>query len=391
MNSLNMPNSKHYALKYSLIIWVLFIGFILFLLWANYFVIDQVARANGEVIATSRVQLIQAVDGGVLAELKVKEGDQVKTGQIIAKLDQSRIIAAVREIEARLMALKAKAVRLKAEVTNSDKLTFPKEISNYPGLAEIETALFKQRSKGFKEEQNILAKAVNLAKEEIQLINKLSKSGDINQSEVIRAKKSLNDAEKQFVMQKNQYFEDSRLELVKVEDEIAQNTQVLAQRQQQFEDSVFTANKSGIVKNIRVTTVGGVLRAGEELMQIIPIDDELIIETKVSPVDISQVKQGQSANIRFDPFDYTIYGSVEGIVSYVSADTLKEESSQGEETYYRVHIKSQGNPMTTSSGKSLLILPGMTAQIDIRSGQRTLLDYLLKPFKKTLSESFGER
>ncbi|MFC7208674.1 HlyD family efflux transporter periplasmic adaptor subunit [Comamonas endophytica] len=154
---------------------------------------------------------------------------------------------------------------------------------------------------------------------------------------------------------------------------------------------MFTAVVPGIVKNIRVTTVGGVLRAGEELMQIVPVDDELMVEAKVSPADISRVVPGLEATLRFDTFDYTIFGGVKGRVAYVSADSLKEETSRGVDTYYRVRIEPSSLPVTTTTGRTLEILPGMTAQVDIRTGERSLMDYLLKPLRKTMNESFGER
>jgi adhesin transport system membrane fusion protein len=142
---------------------------------------------------------------------------------------------------------------------------------------------------------------------------------------------------------------------------------------------------------VRVTTLGGVLRGGDELMQITPVDDELIIEAKLSPTDIGQEQKGLEATIRFDPFDYTIYGGVIGEVIYVSGDTLKEKTGQGEAIYYRVHITTKTSPVITTSGRVLEILPGMTAQVDIKSSDRTVLNYLLKPWRKTLSESFGKR
>ncbi len=385
------PLEGFYRHSQSILLYLLAGGFLLFLIWASVFRIDQVARTSGEVIASSRVQVIQSVDGGVLAELKVREGDRVARDQVIARLDQTRIGAAVKEIEARLSALKAKATRLRAEVTDAKSLDFPPEVLRFPELAEVEQALFRQRRQGFAEEVRTLKVAVKLAAEEIGLIEKLAKSGDVNRSEVIRAERALNEAEAKLVNRQNKYLEDVRIELAKVEDEMAQNEQILTQRRQQLEDSVFTALMPGIVKNIRVTTVGGVLRAGEELMQIVPVEDDLIIEAKVSPADIALVRTGQKATIRFDPFDYTIYGSIPGEVVYVSADTLKEETRQGEEIYYRVHLKIGANPVTTTAGRALDILPGMTAQVDIRSGDRTLMAYLLKPLRKTLTESLGER
>jgi adhesin transport system membrane fusion protein len=382
---------NYYKRNYSVVLWLLFLGLIAFTVWSSSYRIDQVARATGEVIASSRVQIIQSVDGGVLSTLRVKEGDIVAKGQVLATLDQTRIGAAVKEIEVRLSALKAKATRLRAEVTDSKKLVFPDDLLRFPDLVKVEQALFKQKRTGLYEELRTLNVAVELAREEAALIETLSNSGDVNRIEVIRSARALNDAEAKLNNRKNKYLEQVSIDLAKAEDEIAQNVQVLAQRQQQLADSVFTAILPGIVKNVRVTTIGGVLRAGEELMQIIPIGDELIIEAKVSPADIALVQKGLTATIRFDPFDYTIYGGVIGEVVYVSGDTLKEETGRGEEIYYRVHVISQTSPVTTTSGRTLDILPGMTAQVDIKTSDRTVMDYLLKPLKKTLSESFGER
>ena len=383
---------NYHRRHYTLVLWLLMLGLLAFIYWASHFRIDEVARASGEVIASSRVQVIQAVDGGVLSKLNVREGDRVVPGQILAQLDQVRVGAAVREIEARLFALKAKATRLRAEVTGAKKLVFPQEVRDkFLEQADVELALFRQRRTGLAEELRTLKVAVELAQEESELIESLMNSGDVNRSEIIRAKRATNEAEARLINRRNKFLEDARVELTRVEDEVAQNEQILTQRRQQLEDSVFTALVPGIVKNIRITTIGGVLRAGDELMQIIPVDDELIMEAKIRPADIARVRPGLVATIRFDPFDYTIYGNVKGEVVYVSADTLKENTPQGEEIYYRVHVSPQTSPVTTSTGRVLDILPGMTAQVDIRTGDRTLMDFLLKPLRKTISESFGER
>ncbi len=377
--------------KYSPVLWILFIGLICFVFWASYFRIDEVARASGEVIASSRVQVIQSVDGGVLAELNVREGDKVESGQVLARLDQGRIGAAVKEIEVRLSALKAKAIRFRAEVTNAKELVFPEEMLAFTEIISVEKALFQQRRTGFSEELRTLRTAALLAAEERELIKELVASGDVNRSEIIRANKALNDAEAKLINRENAFLEEARIELTRIEDEVAQNEQILLQRKQQMDASIFIAQVRGIVKNVRITTVGGVLGAGEELLQIIPLDDDLIVEAKIRPADIARVHSGLGATIRFDPFDYTIFGGVKGSVVYVSADTLKESTSQGEEIYYRVHIASDSNPVVSSTGKTLDILPGMTAQVDIRTGDRSLMDFLLKPLRKTLSESMGER
>lgn len=382
---------NYHKRKYSPVLLMLLLGLLVFIYWASVFRINQVARATGEVIASSRVQIIQAVDGGVLASLNVREGDRVERGQILAQLDQTRMGAAVKEVDARLSALKAKATRLRAEVTEAKELVFSADVLRFPELVKVEQALFKQRRLGLAEELRTLTVSVSLAREETDLIESLARSGDVNQSEVIRAARALNEADAKLINRRNQYLEEARIELTKTEDGIAQNIQILTQRQQELEDSVFIALLPGIVKNVRVTTVGGVLRAGEELMQIIPVGDDLIVEAKVRPADIADVQPGLEATIRFDPFDYTIFGAVIGEVVYVSADTLKNETAQGEEIYYRVHISMRTYPVLTTAGKELAILPGMTGQVDIRAGDRTVMEYLLKPLRKTTTEAFGER
>lgn len=376
---------------HSMVLRILVATFFVIVAWAYFYSIDEVARASGTVIVTSRVQVIQSVDGGVIESLSVREGDVVKEGQVLATLEQTRVKAAVGELEARLAALKAQAARLRAEVMEASAVNFHKDLEKFPEIIEVQRALFKQRKQGFEEEIRTLRVAVKLAAEDAALVRKLAASGDVSRSEVIRVERAMNDAEAQLANRKNKFYQDARTELAKVEDDLGQNTEVWRQRAQQLEDTVFRAAVSGIVKNVRVTTKGGVLRAGEELMQIVPGDDQLIIEAKVLPADIARIRPGLDANIRFDAFDYTIFGAVKGKVKYVSADTLKEESKAGEVSYYRVHVVSDSQPVVSATGKTLEILPGMTAQVDIRTGNRSVIDYLLKPLRKTLAESFGER
>jgi adhesin transport system membrane fusion protein len=377
---------------HSLLILLLLSGLVAAGFWANRFMIDEVARGPGEVIASSRTQVIQSVDGGVLRELPVREGDRVESGQVVARLDETRIGAAVKEIEARLAALQARAVRLRAEVTGRPKLTFsPFLTGNYRELTELEDALFTQRRDGLREELANMSEAIKLADEELKLIRKLENRGDSNRSEVIRAERALNDAQAKHIHRRNTFFEETSAELARVEDEIAQNEQVLTQRRQQLEDSTLITPLSGIVKNIVITTVGGVLRAGDTLMEIVPVDDELLIEARITPADIARIDVGLTATLRLDPFDYTIYGGVPAEVIYVSADTMKEKQSTGEEIYYRIHLRTTGSRVKTTIGRELELTPGMTAQVDVRTGERSLVDVLLKPVRKTLSQSFGER
>jgi adhesin transport system membrane fusion protein len=375
----------------SLILWTIVGGFILFLVLASWVQIDQVTRGTGTVISSSRVQIIQSVDGGVLETLPVKEGDHVSKGQLLATLNQTRVAAAVKELDSKLAGLRAQAIRLRAEITGSSMPNFARErVSTFPEQVRVQQSLFVQRRQSISEELRTLSEAGRLAREDARLVHALAKTGDVSQSEMIRVDRAVNEAEAQLNNRKNKYLQDAQSELAKAEDDIGQIQEQRTQRVQQLEDSVFRASVPGIIKNVRVTTLGGVLKGGEELMQIVPVDDELIVEVKIKPSDIAQLKSGLNAHIRFDPFDYTIYGAVNGTVAYVSADTLREDTKSGEQTYYRVHVKT---PMLVQSlsGRTLEILPGMTAQVDVRTGERSLLNYLLKPIRKTLTESLGER
>ena len=380
-----------YSAGYSVVLWILVAGLAAVIAWASVYRIDQVTRGVGTVIASSRVQVIQAVDGGVLKSLKVREGDAVKQGEVLAILDQTRFAAQVMELDSRLAALHGQAARLRAEVTGAAEINFPPSVKNFPELIAVQKALFTQKRQGLEEELRTLGVAVKLAREDAHLVAELAKTGDVSRSEVIKAERALNDVEAQLINRKNKYYQEARVELAKTEDDIGQNEQIRTPRAQQLSDTVLKAPVSGIVKNVRITTQGGVLRAGEELLQIVPLDDVLIVETRIRPSDIALLKPGLKASIRFDPFDYTVYGSVSGKVSYVSADTIKEEGKTGELTYYRVHVSTSAKPVKTTTGRTLDILPGMTAQVDIRTGDRTVLEYLLKPLRKTLAESFGER
>ena len=373
------------------VVYLILAAVLVFIAWASVFTLDEVARGSGEVITPSRIQVIQSVDGGVLEVLNVREGDTVAPGDELARLDPTRFAASVGEIDARLYALRAKAARLRAEVVGEEALVLPENVrAVVPEIAEVESALFKQRREGLIAELKVLREGVDLSRRELSLVSALRSQGDASGAELLRAERTLNEAESRLINRRNQYYEEARQELAKAEDDIAQTEQQLISRQEEQDNSIFRAQLPGVVKNIRVTTVGGVLRPGDELMQIVPAEDNLLLEARISPSDIGRVVRGLSANIRLDPFDYTIYGTVKGKVTYVSADTIKEESENGTEIFYRVHVKPDSLPVKTTTGEKLTLSPGMTAQVDVRTGERSLMNYLLKPIRKTLSSAFGE-
>jgi adhesin transport system membrane fusion protein len=383
---LKLPESRHSRVLYALVA-----ALVVAMLWAMLFKVDQVVRGTGTVIASSRVQLVQAVDGGVIDSILVREGDRVKSGQVVARLDQTRLLAQVRELDARLAALRAESARLRAEVSRANSIDYPADVQAFPELIAVQNALFRQNIETHTEAISALTVAVNLAREDADLVQALAVAGDVSRSEVIKARRALNEAQAKLNNLDNDYLQKARDALAQTEDEIAQNAQVRALRFRQLEDSVLRSSVNGIVKNLNMTNSGAVLRAGEELMQIVPVDEALIVEAKINPADIAKLDEGLPSGIRFDAFDYTVFGAVDGQVSYVSADTLKEETNNGERTFYRVHVETSGVPVTTRAGHAVDILPGMTAQVDIKTGERTLMAWLLKPIRKTLTQAFGER
>ena len=374
----------------SLVIPIIALGVILFLIWAYFFQLDQFVRATGKVFSSSRVQLIQAVDGGVLAEINVSEGERVKIGQLLARIDQSRFEASTNEIQARINALQAKIARLRGELTGSTPM-FPEELSDNPEILKIEFALFERRQKGLYDDTYANSEALKLAQAELAMVNQLLQTGDVDKTEVFTAERGVIEARAKLNSRKNEYYEKVGEELTQAEDELAQNKEIYLQRRALMESSLMKALVPGIVKNIEVTTIGAVLKAGEVLMEIIPTDDTLLVEAKVLPQDIADLELGLQAMLRLDPYDSSIYGALEGSVVFISGDTIVEEGARGQETYYKVHISFPSEPFLTTIGKEINIIPGMTAQVDIKTGKRSVITYILKPIVKTLNQSFGER
>jgi len=375
--------------SYSLIIPIIFLAFVAFIVWSLTYTVDQVVRGPGKLIAQSRVQVIQTVDGGVLAELLVKDGSPVREGQVLARLDKSRFEASTDEILARVNALKAKVARLTAEVSGAP-LRFPDDITNETSLINFERTLYERRRKSLADDTSANRQAMALAQREQLIVDNLRKTGDVDQVEVLRAERGLVEARAKLSSRQNQYFEQAGQELVKAQDDLAQNLAVLAQRQDLLASSELKAVVPGVVKNISVTTIGAVLKPGEELMQVVPTNDNLFVEVKISPKDIADVRIGMPATIRLDAYDSSVSGVLEGSVTYVSADSITEKTPRGDESFYIARLKI-ANGSRTTTGKKIDIISGMTSQVDIKIKDRSVFSFLLKPITKIFSESLGER
>lgn len=373
-----------------LLVWGIALAIVAFLLWARWAQLDQITRASGQVIATSRNQVIQAMEGGVLAELPVREGSVVKRGQLLARFDRTKAEASYLESAAKVAALQATVARLNAEIFGGQP-RFPRELANYPEFRANQMALFAKRQAGLREEVDALRKAEALISEELEMNLPLLQTGDVSRAEVIRLQRQLVDVRGQITNKRNKYLQDCQAELVKAEEDLAGVQQVATQRKEQLGFTELLSPMDGVVRSIRLTTLGGIARPGEEIMQIVPVDEDLIFEAKVKPADIAFIKPGLPATVKLDAYDYTIYGVLAGQVSYISADTLTETIQGVEQPYYRVQVKTSGRDLKGRNDERILIQPGMTATVEVKTGQRSVLDYLTKPITKTLSDSMGER
>jgi adhesin transport system membrane fusion protein len=361
------------------------------LAWAYVSEIDQVTRATGQVIASSRSQIIQASDGGVLVDLRVKEGVKVKQGDLLARLDSTKVKAAFLETEARCAGLQAQVARLRAEVLNQKPAFDPELKRRYADFVDNQSILYQRRREALDAEIRIYKESLDLVQRELEMNLPLLGAGDVSQTEILKLRRQASELQGQMTNRRNKYFQDTQAELAKVEEDLAGANQVLAQRKNQFAQTDLFAPVDGVVKNVRITTKGGVVRAGEEVMQIVPLDDDLLVEAKLKPADIAFVKPGLSAQVKIDAYDYTIYGALNGTVTYISADTLDENLRQGEMPYYRVQVRTTGKSLKNRPDELMEIQPGMTATVEIKTGVNTVLKYLTKPLVKTFSESLGER
>ncbi len=384
MTDLSQSQSARLTLR------VMALGLVVLVIWAAWGTVDQVTRAQAQVVAQARTQVIQSPDGGVLTELLVKEGDKVIAGQVLASLQKERAQAAVSETKAKVAALRITLARLHAEVYGRP-LNFANDLKAYPEYISNQTDLYTKRQQAFREDTEALSKILELSNEELKINLKLEANGDVSRTEVLRLEKSVADVRAQLASKKNKYLQDAQAEMTKAQEELSTQTELLRDRNQLLEHTVLTAPVDSVVNNIRINTLGGVVRQGETVMELLPWSQELVIEAKVTPVDIAFVLLGQEANIKVDAYDASIFGALRGTVEYISSDVLSEDTRQGPFLYYRVRIHPQPAQLQTDKAQRIHLKPGMTASVDIKANERSVLSYLLKPISKALSQSMGER
>ncbi|MCH7331617.1 HlyD family type I secretion periplasmic adaptor subunit [Acinetobacter modestus] len=396
MSELEQANSRPMNVTYkepslprsSFVIWIVGIGLLVLLIWAWLFNLEEVSTGTGKVIPSSKEQIVQSLEGGILTRLDVQEGDIVQKGEVLAQLDPTRFASNVGESKSLLVSSQATAARLRAEV-NGTPLVFPEEVLKEPKLVREETALYYSRRENLEQSLAGFQQALKLVQQELVMTEPLVAKGAASEVEVLRLKREANDLQNKMNDTRNQYYVKAREELSKANTDTQTQQQVVMGRSDSLQRSVFKAPVRGIVKEIDVTTLGGVIPQNGKLMTIVPLEDKLLIEARISPRDIAFIRPGQEALVKITAYDYSIYGGLKGKVTVISPDTIRDEVKQ-DQFYYRVYIRTDSDKLKNKAGKTFGITPGMVATVDIRTGEKTVMDYLLKPFNKA-KEALRER
>lgn len=374
---------------------ILFLIFlVVFVIWTYFSPLEEVTRGQGSVIPSSREQIVQSLDPGIISEIKVKEGDIVEKGQIILTLDDTRSSAILRESEAKVQNLEGIVARLQAEAY-SIPLRFDDEIP--ADVQEREQAAYVARRRAMQDTVAGLTQSKALLDREISIVTPMVKRGVMSEVELLRMQRQSSELALQISERKNRYAADANNELVQMESELAQARENMAMRADPVERSQLRAPMRGVVKNIRINTVGGVVQAGQDILEIVPLDGQLIVQAYISPKDVAFIRTGQEALIKVSAYDYALYGGLEGKVTLISPDTLQDDRRPSElklnpdQAYYRILVETlPGSQITDKNGKPLDITPGMSATVDIRTGEKTIFQYLIKPITR-MKQALQER
>ncbi|WP_345774669.1 HlyD family type I secretion periplasmic adaptor subunit [Pseudomonas sp. PSE14] len=362
------------------------------ILWAYFARVEEITRGEGKVIPSSREQVIQSLEGGILEQMNVREGDVVEAGQVLLKIDPTRASASYREAQSKALALKGQLVRLRSEAYGQP-LVFPPDVMAVPSIVEAETQAYNARKHALDDGVAGLQKSLSLAQGELTVSERLARQGLISDVEILRMRRQANEFNLQISERRNKYRSEANAELTRVESELAQSVENAAGREDVMKRTTLTAPVKGIVKNVRVTTIGGVIQQGQDIMEIVPLEDRLLVEAKIRPADVAFLRPGLPATVKISAYDFAIYGGLTGKVELISPDTIKDDemARQGrpDTSFYRVLIRTDEAELSKGD-KRFPIIPGMTATAEIRTGEKTILDYLLKPALKA-REAFRER
>lgn len=356
--------------------------------WAAATKVDIVSKAPGRVVADGREQVIASLEGGILRELLVREGQQVAEGQDLALLDPTRVEAQQAEGQAKRLALRGSVARLTAEASGKP-LVFPDDVKQAKAVVSGETESYEARKQSLAEAVDLNRRSIGLLQKELAVAEAMSARGLMSEVEVMRVRRQVNDLNLQTQERINRFRQDASAELVKVRTELAMIEEQMVVRDDALRRTTLKSPVRGVVRTIRANTIGGVVAAGSPIMEILPVTSRVLVEARVPPADIGFIKVGQPVEIKLTAYDYTVYGGLKGTVQSISPDALGDSDKGEGGTYYRALVRADRTALK-SGGKALAVLPGMTGSVEIRTGERSVLSFVLRPMLKS-NEAFRER
>ena len=420
--SLNTASSSHY------ILWITIFFLLVFLYWANQAEIDEVTRADGRIIPSSEVQIVQNLEGGIISEILINEGQQVEQDQLLLRIDDTQFSASYDENDLRLNALRVNIERLNAEVENQEFVSH----NSPPALAELyqnELALYRSRKNALASSISILNEEktqkqqriselsasnralennLKLAEEEISMKQPLVEKGvlprvqvldiereiselkgklDVNRHIIPRIRTEISEVDRRIEERQLNFRTQALAELNEKKVELARLNKAILSLEDRVKRTEVVSPVTGTVKQINVNTIGGVVQPGMDLVEIVPTDDTLVVEAEVKPSDIAFLYPGQTAVVKLTAYDFAIYGGLEATLEHISADTISNERG---ERFYQIRVRTTKNSLGSTEG-SLPIISGMAAQVDILTGKKTIMDYLLKPINRAKEKALRER
>ncbi len=356
--------------------------------WAAVTKVDIVSKAPGRVVPDGREQVIASLEGGILRELLVREGQQVAEGQDLAMLDPTRVEAQQAEGQAKRLALRGSIARLTAEASGKP-LVFPDEVKQAKAVVGGETESYEARRQSLAEAVDLNRRSIGLLQKELAVAEAMSARGLMSEVEVMRVRRQVNDLNLQTQERINRFRQDASAELVKVRTELAMLEEQMIVRDDALRRTTLKSPVRGVVRTIRANTIGGVVAAGSPIMEILPVTSRVLVEARVPPADIGFIKVGQPVEIKLTAYDYTVYGGLKGTVQSISPDALGDSDKGEGGTWYRALVRADRNALK-SGGKPLAVLPGMAGSVEIRTGERSVLSFVLRPMLKS-NEAFRER
>lgn len=421
----DLPVSKHY------ILWGIAIVFFAFILWANWATLDEVTRGQGTIIPSGETRALQSFEGGIVDEFLVREGEEVQEGQVLLRLRDVQAASDLGANQQRYYGLLAKTARLEAEAQGLDAPSFSDEVmQNAPQTVTEEMSAFRANRDSLRSQKSVLDQQLNqrrqeireietrirdaqgllsIAREEKNMIEPLVARGSAPQLELLQLERSIRERQAELNNSRSSLprarsaLEEAQARL----DEIDQMAKTEAQTELTvtlielnsiretlgaLEDrktrTDIRSPVNGFVQDIKVNTIGGVVRAGEDVIEIVPLDEKLLVEAKIRPEDIGFLHPGMPATVKITAYDFSVYGGLDGEVLDISPDAIQDEQGN---VFYRVRVQTEENRLRPKSGKDLPIKVGMITSVDILTGDKTVMDYILKPILKTVDNSMNER